>query len=82
MTSGIPVFVNGTRIEIAPGTTALDAVARWDPVAARLVESGGRTLTDSRGLRLDATTPVYPGAIFRVVGTREADAAPADTDES
>ncbi|MGH7627348.1 MAG: hypothetical protein ACREOJ_18775 [Gemmatimonadaceae bacterium] len=80
MTSAIPVFVNGTRVEIEPGATALDAVRRWDPVAARLVEAGGRDITDSRGLRLDAATPVFPGAIFRLASAREADAASADND--
>lgn len=81
MTSGTPIFVNGRRIEMEPGATALEAVRRWDPVAARLVEAGERTITDSRGLRLDAATPVYAGAIFRLVGAREADAAPASADD-
>jgi len=81
MTSGTAVFVNGTRIEIERGATALDAVRRWDPVAARLVEAGGRAITDSRGLRIDAATPVYAGAIFRLVSTREADTEPIDTDD-
>jgi hypothetical protein len=81
MTSGTPVFVNGACIEMEPGATALDAVRRWDHAAARLVEAGGRAITDSRGLRLDAATPVYAGAIFRLVGARDADAAPASADD-
>jgi hypothetical protein len=81
MTSGTPVFVNGTCIEVEPGATALDAVRRWDHAAARLVEAGGRAIRYSRGRRLDAAIPVYAGAIFRLGGAREAAAAPASADD-
>jgi antitoxin (DNA-binding transcriptional repressor) of toxin-antitoxin stability system len=78
MTRIIPVFVNGARVEVADGATALDAIRARDAELARAVEQGTRVVADSRGLPIAPDTPVHGGAIFRLVSARERDAA---TDE-
>lgn len=76
MTRLIPVFVNGARVEIRDDATALDAVRAWDAAAGAALAAGARALTDSRGLPVDAAAPLSAGAIFRLVGARDRDAAP------
>lgn len=74
MTAGpqvIRVYVNGTGVDVPPGSTALDAVRRWNADAAAEVERGARALTDSRGLPAAPDTPVHGGAIFRLVSARQ-----------
>ena len=66
----VPVFVNAQKVEIPSGGNALDAVRAWNPEAARELADGSRIVTDSRGLPVDATTPVEAGAIFRVLPAR------------
>jgi hypothetical protein len=78
MSRMIPVFVNAQRVEVRADSTALDAVRTWNPDAAREVEEGGRVVLDSRGLPIPAETPVYGGAIFRLISARGRDAASAD----
>jgi hypothetical protein len=75
----IPVFVNGARVEVADSATALDAVRARDAELARAVEQGTRIVADSRGLPIAPETPVFGGAIFRLISARERDAA-ADAD--
>ncbi len=70
----VPVFVNGGRVEVPEAAPALDAVRAWNAEAAREVEQGARTLTDSRGLPLDPAATVVAGTIVRVVTARERDA--------
>ena len=75
----VRVYVDGVGVDEPAGATALDAVERRDPALARAVREGTRALTDSRGLPTPADTPLYAGAIFRVVSAR---AARATSDES
>lgn len=70
MPDHVIVFVNAQRVEVAPGSTALDAVRAWNGDTAEQVIRGERQLSDARGLPIAADTPVYGGAIFRVVGGR------------
>jgi hypothetical protein len=74
----VPVFGNGARVESAERAPVIEAVRQWDAEAAREVESGGRVLTDSRGLPMDPSSEVVAGTIVRVVGARERDAGDAD----
>lgn len=71
MTDRFVVFVNGARVDAAPSTTALEAVRAWNADAAGEVVRGTRTLTDSRGLALPPDTPLYAGAIVRVIAARD-----------
>jgi hypothetical protein len=72
------VFVNGRRVEVPPGSTALDAVRAWSADAAREVEGGARVIADSRGLPTAAGSPATSGAIFRLVSARAGTDAAAD----
>lgn len=75
MTRIIPVFVNGTRVEIRDDASALDAVRAWNADAGAALAAGVKVLTDSRGLPVEAGAPLAAGAIFRLVGARDRDAA-------
>ncbi|MCX5755150.1 MAG: hypothetical protein NTX19_03385 [Gemmatimonadetes bacterium] len=63
-------FVNGAAVEVTRGGTALDAVRAADSAAADEVAAGTRAVADSRGLVIDASTPVTGGAVFRVVSPK------------
>jgi hypothetical protein len=72
MTETLRVFVNGRRYDAAAGGTALDAVA----LHAADMPSGARRrllVTDSRGLPVPADTPLFNGAVLRLVPNRERD---------
>jgi hypothetical protein len=83
VTAPVLVFVNERAVRVPPGTTAEGAVRAADPALAARLGEGAGYVTDGRGIRLDAASPVYEGAILRVVvsarreGERdEADAEP------
>jgi len=78
MTDRFTVFVNGAKLDVAAPAAALDAVRAWDSDAAAAIEQGTRALTDSRGLALPPGSPLYAGAILRVVGVRDRDDDDAD----
>jgi len=71
----VRVFVNATGVDVPDGSTALDAVRTWNAQAATEVSAGGRVITDSRGLPLDAATPMSAGSILRLVAKRDRDSA-------
>lgn len=72
----IPVFVNEKPVCIAPGGTALQAVAALDRDLADRLTVGGAYITDGRGIRLTPDEPLSAGAIIRVIlsARREPDA--------
>ena len=72
MSSSVRVYVNGHPVDVAPGATALDAITDWDAASAAEIRSGARLVVDNRGLPIPADTPVYWGAIFRIVSARQA----------
>jgi len=74
----VRVFVNAIGVDVPAGSTALDAVQAWNPAAAGEVSAGVRLITDSRGLPIDATTPVSAGSILRLVANRGGAPAAAD----
>jgi hypothetical protein len=67
----IPVYVNASRVDVPPGSTALDAVRAWSPDAAAEVSTGGRGIVDSRGPPLDPAARMSAGSILRLVAVRE-----------
>lgn len=75
MSTTVRAYVNGHGVDVPVGGTALDAVRAFDAATAELVAAGERALTDSRGLPVDAGTPAYSGAIYRVVSARRRSAA-------
>jgi hypothetical protein len=71
MSDPIRIFVNARPVDATLGDTILDAIDRWDPAMAATLRQGARALSDSRGLPAPLDTPVYGGAIFRVVSNRQ-----------
>lgn len=66
----IRVFVNGSGVDLAAGASARDAVEAWSESAAGEVGAGQQIITDSRGLPIDAATPMSAGSILRLVPRR------------
>lgn len=75
MTSCVRVYVNGDPVDVAKNGTAFDAVAEWNPAVAAEIHSGLRVVVDNRGLPTPADSPVYGGAIFRIVSSRQSRSA-------
>jgi hypothetical protein len=72
MTRIIPVFVNSVKVELATGSTALDAVRQWSDAAAQEVTDGAKIITDDRGLPILPDTTIHGGSIFRLLPARAA----------
>ena len=75
MSDTVRVFVNGCGLDAPAGGTALDAVAVHSPDDANAVRDGALVVTDSRGLPIPADTPLFNGALFRLIPNRVRDAA-------
>ena len=73
MTDTVRVFVNGKGVDAAAGGTALDAVVLHASEDAERVRAGSLIVTDSRGLPVSADTPLFNGAVLRLVPNRERD---------
>ena len=67
------VFVNGRGLDAPNGGTALDAIELHSPVDAAAVRDGVLVVTDSRGLPVPADTPLFNGALFRLIPNRGRD---------
>lgn len=79
MTDTIRVYVDGTGMSVPAGASVLEAVRLRDPALADAIVAGTRSITDSRGLPAAPASPVYGGAIYRVVAATAASRAlPAD----
>ena len=68
------VFVNGRGLDAPTSGTALDAVAIHSSADAVAVQEGTLIITDSRGLPVPAETPLFGGALFRLIPNRTRDA--------
>jgi hypothetical protein len=75
MSGTVRVFVNGKGYDAAPGGTALDAVALHAAADVASVRAGALLVTDSRGLPIAADTPLFNGAVLRLIPNRERDAS-------
>lgn len=75
MSETVRVFVNGKGYDAAAGGSALDAVALHAAADAERVRAGALLVTDSRGLPIPADTPLFNGAVLRLVPNRERDAS-------
>ena len=75
MTDTVRVFVNGRGLDAPAGGSALDAVACHSAADAAAVRDGALLVTDSRGLPIPADTPLFNGALFRLIPNRGRDAA-------
>jgi len=75
MSDTVRVFVNGRGYDATAGSTALDAVALHAASDADGVRAGTLLVTDSRGLPIPADTPLFNGAVLRLIPKRERDAS-------
>jgi hypothetical protein len=75
MTEKVRVFVNGKGYDATAGGTALDAVALHAVDDAERVRAGALLVTDSRGLPVPVDTPLFNGAVLRLVPHRERDSS-------
>lgn len=75
MTTTLRVFVNGRGFDAPTGGTAQDAVQMHSAPDAIAVKEGRLLVTDSRGLPVPADTPLFNGAVFRLIPNRERDVA-------
>jgi hypothetical protein len=75
MTNTVRVFVNGRGYDAPAGGTALDAVSMQSAADAASVRDGALIVTDSRGLPIPADTPLFNGALFRLIPNRARDVA-------
>ncbi len=75
MTDTVRVCVNGRGLDAPSGGTALDAVAVHSTADASAVRDGALIVTDSRGLPIPADTPLFNGALFRLIPNRVRDVA-------
>ena len=75
MSRTVRVFVNGKGFDAVAGGTALDAVALHATADAERVRAGTLLVTDSRGLPVPADSPLFDGAVLRLVPNRDRDAS-------
>ena len=75
MTDTVRVFVNGRGYDASASGTALDAVGLHAAGDADGVRAGTLLVTDSRGLPIAPDTPLFNGAVLRIVPNRERDAS-------
>lgn len=71
MRESLRVFVNGTGVNVPPGSTVLDAVQAADPSGADAVRGGSRAVADSRGIVVPVETLVSGGYVMRLVSSRQ-----------
>ena len=71
MSPTVRVYVNGVGVDAPSDATALDAIRIADPSAAERISIGEREVSDSRGLPIPNDSPLYNGAIFRVISNRQ-----------
>jgi hypothetical protein len=81
VSDALRVFINGSPIDIAPGTDVRAALRAYDPALEERVAAGTAFVTDGRGIEMESETRLAAGSILRVVirsrrggGTLDADA--------
>ena len=75
MTGTVRVFVNGVGLDAPAGGTALNAIEARSVTDATAVREGTLLVTDSRGLPVPADSPLFNGALFRLIPNRVRDSA-------
>jgi hypothetical protein len=67
MTAALRVFINGTPIDVEPGTDVRAALRAHDPALEERVTAGTAFVTDARGIEIDVAQRLAAGSILRVV---------------
>jgi len=75
------IFIDGTGLDVPPGTTVLTAIHLHDTALGERVAAGTASVTDARGIEVAPGDRLAAGSILRVVprgrrggGTGDADA--------
>jgi hypothetical protein len=68
--STLRVYVDAKPVDVPKSATVLDAIEISDSELASSVRAGTSRVTDSRGLPINADTPLHGGAILRVIAVR------------
>lgn len=66
------VYVDSNAVDVPHSAVVIDALTIANPDLAQAVRAGESRVTDSRGLPIDADTPLHGGFILRVVPVRKA----------
>lgn len=69
--SMLRVYVDARAVDAPKSATVLDAIEIADYSLASSVRAGDSMVTDSRGLSISSDTPLYGGAILRVIPVRK-----------
>jgi hypothetical protein len=72
--STLRVYVDAKPVDAPKSATVIDAIEIVDSSLASSVRAGDSMVTDSRGLPIGSDTPLYGGAIFRVIPVRKGSA--------
>ena len=67
MTAALRVFINGSPIDVEPGTDVRAALRAHDPALEERVTAGTAFVTDARGIEMDVAQQLAAGSILRVV---------------
>lgn len=67
MSESVLLFVNEQPVRVSAASSMAEAVAAFDPSLAAKLQSGAAHLTDGRGIALEPSASVFPGAIVRVI---------------
>ena len=62
----IPIFINGSLVAAASGSSLAAVLAGSDPDLLEGLAAGAAVATDARGIAVDPDAPVHAGAIYRV----------------
>ena len=71
----LPIFLNGTPLRVAAGTSLGRVLADHDPDLLAALLGGGGQAPDARGLPVDPDAEVHAGAIYRVFRSARRDEA-------
>lgn len=67
MTAPLRVFINGTAVNVEPGTTVRGALQAHDAALAERYAAGAAVVTDARGIEVKSDDRLSAGSILRVV---------------
>jgi hypothetical protein len=67
MSEPVRIFVDERPVEAPAGATVATAVSSGEPALAAALREGRAYVTDGVGRPMDPDTPVFAGAIVRVV---------------
>lgn len=80
MTAPIRIYINGTPVDVAPGTDVRGALSAHDQALAAGYGAGRARVTDARGIEVAGDQHLSAGSILRVVTRAPRGEGDADAD--